>query len=135
MTKILHKFVNAEAGLESEVGFYAAAAKPFSVILRDLDSGEAVPYAERFADEAAAVEVREIDHCRRPVAGRNLRNHLTEKMNDSEAKKMNRYEGYIYEGAEHWYFYAKVEAESVSAARAALQKVRQRLPSGRRSPG
>lgn len=55
-TKILHKFVNAEAGIGSEVGFYAGNAKPYSVILRDPDSGFAVPYAERFADEAAAIE-------------------------------------------------------------------------------
>jgi hypothetical protein len=57
MTKILHKFVNAKAGVASEVGFYAGNAKlPYSVILRDVDADAAVAGAIRFPDEAAAVK-------------------------------------------------------------------------------
>ena len=52
MSKILAKFTNEEDGVESYV---AAIESGFSVVLKDLDSGEFVSAVIIFTDEAAAI--------------------------------------------------------------------------------
>lgn len=54
-TEVLHRFPNEEDGTEAEVARNRITGK-YSVILRDTDSGKALPSVARFDTEVAAIE-------------------------------------------------------------------------------